>query len=160
MSHIHTEKGQHDHTIGAYIIREDGDEPRLIMHMHKKLNVLLAFGGHIELKETPWQAVIREAREESGYDIDQLLLLQPKERIKKLSGTVSDPSIDMERWTGSVLHPYPVVIDTHVIKPGHFHTNDTFAFVTDQEPKHNVDEGESTDIRLLSRSEVAKLTDD
>lgn len=160
MGHIHTEPGQHDYTVGAYIIRDDGNEPRLIMHMHKKLNTLLAFGGHIELDETPWQAVIHEIREESGYDIGQLKILQPKERLKKLSGTVSDPDIEMERWVGSVLHPYPVVIDTHVIRPGHFHTNATFAFVTDQNPNNNVDDGESNDIRLFSRSEIVDLTDE
>lgn len=160
MGHIHTADGQHDHTVGAYIIRTDTDEPRLILHMHKKLGVLMQFGGHVELNENPWQAVVHEVREESGYDIDQLRILQPKERIKKPTGTISAVGDNREHLTGSILHPYPVVLDTHVMKPGHFHSNESFAFITDQKPKNSVDEGESTDMRLFTRDEVAELTDD
>jgi len=46
----------------------EGAEPRIILHKHRKLNKLLQFGGHVELDETPWQAVLREIAEESGYD--------------------------------------------------------------------------------------------
>jgi len=64
MAHIHTAPNQHDHTVTAYIIRIDKDEPRALLHMHKKLNVLLPVGGHIELDETPWAAMAHELEEE------------------------------------------------------------------------------------------------
>ncbi len=53
MAHIHTQPGQHDHTASAYIFRVDFDEPKLVLHLHRKINKYLQFGGHIELHETP-----------------------------------------------------------------------------------------------------------
>ena len=66
MAHIHTQPGQHDHTASAYIIRTDLDTPRIMLHLHRKIGKYLQFGGHVELNETPWQAVVHELREESG----------------------------------------------------------------------------------------------
>ncbi len=40
------------------------------MILHKKLGRWLPLGGHIELDEDPEIAAIREAREESGLDIE------------------------------------------------------------------------------------------
>lgn len=69
MPHIHTEPGQHDLTVSAYIVRMDLPEPAIILHKHRKLNKWLQFGGHVEPHENPWQAVQREIREESGYEL-------------------------------------------------------------------------------------------
>lgn len=149
MPHIHTEPGQHDHTVTAYIVRTDMDQPRVLMHMHKKLHKLMPVGGHIELDETPWQAISHELREEAGYDIDDLAVLQPKERIKLLGRVV--------------LHPYPVVIDTHDIPEapgGHFHTDTAYAFTADHPPQYERAKGESDDLRWLTCDELVELTDD
>jgi 8-oxo-dGTP pyrophosphatase MutT (NUDIX family) len=40
------------------------------MHKHKKLGLWLPPGGHIELDEDPNQAAIREAKEETGLDVE------------------------------------------------------------------------------------------
>ncbi|MGH7926471.1 MAG: NUDIX domain-containing protein [Candidatus Binatia bacterium] len=140
MAHIHTQPGQHDHTASAFIVRIDGDEPRLLLHLHKKLGTLLQFGGHIELHENPWQAVAHEIFEESGYALKQLRLLQPPDRIKVLSG--------------AVLHPSPVCYSTHPFNDDleHFHTDATFAFVTNEPPQYAISDGESADVRLLTRA--------
>lgn len=145
MAHIHTESGQHDFTASAFIIRLDTLEPSLMLHMHKKLHKYLQFGGHVELHETPWQAITHELAEESGYDITQLQLLQPKLRIKQLTGTN--------------LHPHPVQINTHKINDelDHYHTDIAFALVTDQEPSAQVGQGESVDIRLFTLAELKAL---
>jgi 8-oxo-dGTP diphosphatase len=66
MAHIHTKPGQHDFTASAFIIRIDTPKPKVLLHMHKKLGVLLQPGGHIELNENPWQAVHHEIEEETG----------------------------------------------------------------------------------------------
>ena len=72
MPHIHNKPGQHDICVSGYIVKiTEGDEPRIILHKHRKLKMLLQFGGHVELDETPWQAVLREIAEESGYDKNQ-----------------------------------------------------------------------------------------
>lgn len=143
MPHIHTEPGQHDLTASAYIVRIDQQEPRLLLHKHKILGVFLQFGGHVELKETPWQAVVHEILEETGYEITQLSLLQPESHIRYLS------SVD--------LHPHPVVALTHPFDDNHFHTDIAWAFVVDQPPKHAVGEGESSGLQLFNRQELVSL---
>ena len=148
MAHIHTEPGQHDHTASAFIVRIDETEPRVLLHMHKKLGVLLQPGGHVELSETPWQAVLHEITEETGYDISQFRLLQPKLRIKSIGG--------------AVLHPQPLVHNTHHFDPAgiHKHTDVSYAFVTDEYPSGQPDDGESLDQRWLSLREIEALPDD
>jgi hypothetical protein len=144
MPHIHTGKGEHDHTVSAYILRTDGNEARLLLHKHKKLGVYLQFGGHIELHETPWQAITHEIQEESGYQLDQLQILQPKHRIPKLTNAVS--------------HPQPVNYNTHPIDNhgNHFHSDIAYAFITDQEPINIPGDDESSDIVLFTREELIK----
>lgn len=146
MPHLHTKPGEHDHTASAFIIRLDGDEPRIVLHMHKKLNRLLQFGGHVETLENPFQAVIHEIREESGYELDQLQLLQPVERVKAV--------------TGAILHPVPLCHNTHPFNDEHFHTDSGYAFVTEESPRNAVEKDESADIRLLSRDQLADLPED
>ncbi len=145
MAHIHTEFGEHDHTASAFIVRTDTSEPKLLLHRHKLLNKFLQIGGHIELKENPWQTIAHELQEESGYDIGQLKILQPKDRIHKLSD--------------ANLHPYPVCINTHQIYEGHSHTDIEYAFVTNTEPVGDIHSGESTTIRLFTQTELAALSD-
>lgn len=149
MPHIHTGPGEHDQTISAFIVRTDlGDEPKLMLHRHKKLGKLLQFGGHVELKENPWQAITHELLEESGYEISQLEVLQPTERIKKLHD--------------EVLHPVPVCYNTHAFdaERNHYHTDVVLALVTGQPPKNNIDEGESEEFVHFTRQEFAALSRD
>lgn len=137
MAHIHDLPGQHDATVSACIVRTDGPEPAIIMHRHRKLNVWLQFGGHVEVSENPWDAITHELAEESGYDINQLKILQPSLRLHTLSGVL--------------LHPQAVCTVTHQFSNlDHYHTDTAFAFVTDQAPsgKHNDDE--SADIKLFT----------
>jgi 8-oxo-dGTP pyrophosphatase MutT (NUDIX family) len=146
MPHIHTKPGQHDHTASTFLFRTDFDEPKIMLHFHKKLKSYMQFGGHIELHESPWQAVIHELKEESGYDIDQVRILQPKKRLEKISG--------------AAVHPQPVIHTTHPIGDDHFHTDSAYAVITDEEPHGLPDEGESTDIKLFTRLELVNLPDD
>jgi 8-oxo-dGTP diphosphatase len=145
MAHIHTKAGQHDHTVCAIIVRLDKAEPLALLHMHRKLGKLLPVGGHIELDETPWQAIEHEILEESGYSLSQLTLLQPKQRIKVLRD--------------ATLHPYPVVINTHSITDSHRHTDLTYAFVTHEEPMSAVGQNESLDLRWLTLAEINNAPD-
>jgi ADP-ribose pyrophosphatase YjhB (NUDIX family) len=143
MAHIHTEKNQHDLTVTAYIIRTDTPEPRALLYMHKKLGVLLPVGGHVELLETPWQAIAHELEEESGYRLSQLHVLQPKSRIKAIANTAH--------------HPNPLSMNTHAISSDHFHTDIEYAFTANADPALNVADGESKDISWLSQVELHEL---
>ena len=42
--------------------------PGIVLHLHKRLGIWLQPGGHIEPGEAPWDAAVREAREETGLD--------------------------------------------------------------------------------------------
>ncbi len=55
-----------DFTVALFIVHE---EKVLVIH-HRKLEKWLPIGGHIELDEDPEQAALREAREESGLEIE------------------------------------------------------------------------------------------
>jgi 8-oxo-dGTP pyrophosphatase MutT (NUDIX family) len=145
MGHLHTNLGEHDLTASAFVVRDDFPEPRLLLHMHKKLGVLLQPGGHVELNENPWQAIEHELREESGYTFDQLEVLQPAGSLQSI--------------TNAELHPMPVVVNTHDFdsEGTHKHTDISFAFVAHGEPLFAPADGESRDLRWLSVEQLNAL---
>lgn len=145
MPHIHTDPGQHDITAAAFIILLGGDEPKLLLHMHRKLGKLLQYGGHVELNETPWDAVLHEVREESGYDPDQLQVLQPELHLVSAGKAKTDP--------------LPACISTHPYggDERHFHTDLGYAVITTEPPRYAVAEGESTEHVQVTRVELAAL---
>jgi 8-oxo-dGTP pyrophosphatase MutT (NUDIX family) len=148
MPHIHTEPGQHDLTTTAFVIRTDGDKVYGLLHKHRKLGLLLPIGGHVELSETPWAAVIHEIKEESGYDIAQLNVLQPKERIRAMDGVK--------------VHPVPLFLQTHEFKKSedHGHIDIGFLFVTDQMPASMPEEGETAELLWLTNEEIQRRKDE
>lgn len=140
MPHIHTEPGQHDMTVGAYIIRRrDDGEWLCLVHMHRKIDMLMQVGGHIELDQTPWQAIAAELRDETGYDLDELTLLQwsPAPKISR-----------------AIVHPQPFIMNTHKAGEGHYHSDSCYAFVAKDEPARGSAEGESDDLRWLTLEEL------
>lgn len=147
MPHIHTEPGQHDLTVSAYIVRMDLPEPAIILHKHRKLNKWLQFGGHVEPHENPWQAVQREIREESGYELSQLKLLQPNFKRPELHGAIS--------------HPWPVSINTHKFGDlDHYHTDIAYALTTAEDPTGTVTNDESQAFRTFTHTELLALGPD
>jgi 8-oxo-dGTP pyrophosphatase MutT (NUDIX family) len=63
MAHIHEKI---DFTVAIFVVH-DG---RVLLIHHRKLDKWLPLGGHIELDEDPEQAARREAREESGLEVE------------------------------------------------------------------------------------------
>ena len=60
-------------TVSVYVVHNN----RVLLHKHKKAQILLPVGGHIDLNELPEDAAIRETFEEAGivvelYDLDSL----------------------------------------------------------------------------------------
>lgn len=53
----------------AYIVAKIDGQFRVLLHKHKKLNIWIGVGGHVEKGENPEQAVIREAKEETDLEI-------------------------------------------------------------------------------------------
>jgi 8-oxo-dGTP pyrophosphatase MutT (NUDIX family) len=65
VAHIHEKI---DFTVAVFVV-QDG---RVLLIHHRKLDKWLPLGGHIELDEDPEQAALREAREESGLEVELL----------------------------------------------------------------------------------------
>ena len=149
MPHLHEGLGQHDLTASAFIVRTDGQAPTVMLHLHRKIGRLMQFGGHIELDETPWQGLARELREESGYDLDQLAVLQPPARFGR-------------QFEAAVMHPLPFYFNTHRFKPGveHFHSDLTYAMLATQAARHPIGEGESAAIHRFTAAQITALPDD
>jgi 8-oxo-dGTP pyrophosphatase MutT (NUDIX family) len=65
MAHIHDKI---DFTAAIFVV----EAGRVLLIHHRKLNHWLPLGGHIELDEDPETAALREAREESGLEVELL----------------------------------------------------------------------------------------
>ena len=63
MGHIHDKI---DFTAAIFVV----DAGRVLVIHHRALNRWLPLGGHIELDEDPETAALREAREESGLEVE------------------------------------------------------------------------------------------
>jgi len=63
MPHIHEKI---DFTVAIFVVHN----AKVLLIHHRKLDKWLPLGGHIELDEDPEQAALREAREESGLDVE------------------------------------------------------------------------------------------
>jgi 8-oxo-dGTP pyrophosphatase MutT (NUDIX family) len=63
MAHIHEKI---DFTVAIFVVSQG----RVLVIHHRKLDRWLPLGGHIELDEDPEQAALREAREESGLEVE------------------------------------------------------------------------------------------
>jgi 8-oxo-dGTP pyrophosphatase MutT (NUDIX family) len=63
MAHIHEKI---DFTVAIFVVHAR----RVLLIHHRKLDKWLPLGGHVELEEEPEQAALREAREESGLEVE------------------------------------------------------------------------------------------
>jgi 8-oxo-dGTP pyrophosphatase MutT (NUDIX family) len=145
MPHIHDQPGQVDTVVNAYIFLKTDEGPKVLLHRHRKLPVLLPCGGHVELDETPWAAIAHELTEEMGYTLAELDVLQPQKRIQGSAGMV--------------MHPVPIIMNTHRIPnlQEHYHTETGYLFLAHAEPQGMPDVGESQELRWYTRNEVANL---
>ncbi len=84
------------------------DEGKVLLVYHKKLNVWIYPGGHIEANETPDEAVVREVKEETGLDV---------EIIGVRAASLNDEEEDV-----SVLHnPYIILCERIKANEEHYH---------------------------------------
>ncbi len=63
MAHIHDKI---DFTVAIFVVRD----AKVLVILHRKLGKWLPLGGHVELDEEPETAALREAKEESGLDVE------------------------------------------------------------------------------------------
>lgn len=108
--------------------------------MHKKVGKLMQIGGHIELDETPWQSLAHELLEESGYNLGEVQVLQPHQ---------VPFAVDQ-----AVVHPVPLLFNTHKVSDTHYHSDLVYGLVVDHLPRSLPSENESSDLRWLTVHEL------
>jgi len=96
MAHIHE---QIDFTVAIFIVRQG----RVLLVHHRNLNKWLPLGGHIELDEDPEMAALREAREESGLEIE-LIGERPPTTGHGTVALISPRFLDIHRITDTHRH--------------------------------------------------------
>ena len=66
-----------------------------LLHWHHRVQAWLPPGGHIEPNEDPVQAVLREVKEETGFDV-QIIPTQPTHQITNLDQVIPPRTILVE----------------------------------------------------------------
>jgi 8-oxo-dGTP pyrophosphatase MutT (NUDIX family) len=116
-------------TASAIVVDEVLGARRTVLHLHKRLGLWLQPGGHIEEGESPEQAAVREASEETG-----LAVRHPDEG------------------------PRFVHVDVHPGPRGHIHLDLRFLLLAPpEEPRPGADESQS--VRWFDLSEALSVAD-
>lgn len=131
MPHIHD---LIDFTVAIFVVHQ---EKILLIH-HRKLDKWLPLGGHIELDEDPEIAALREAKEESGLEIE----------------LVGERPPTTEDGTRALIAPR--FLDIHRISPTHEHIGMIY-FARVKNGEIALAEAEHHDIRWVSAAELGEL---
>jgi len=96
MAHIHEKI---DFTVAIFVVQNS----RVLLIHHRKLDKWLPLGGHIELDEDPEQAALREAREESGLEV-QLIGERPPTTEPGTRALIAPRFLDIHRISDTHEH--------------------------------------------------------
>lgn len=96
MAHLHEKI---DFTVAIFVVEQD----RVLLIHHRKLDRWLPLGGHVELDEEPEQAARREAKEESGLDVE-LLGERPPTTEPGTRALIAPRFLDIHRITATHEH--------------------------------------------------------
>ena len=140
MSHIHTEPGQIDYIAEVFIVFQN----KVLIRFHDKYHIWIAPGGHIELDETPEEAAIREAKEETGLDV----VLYRGERT----------SLDSPRLKSTLP---PMFMNMHVLpsNPEHRHISMIYFATSETDRIVQPENHEKTECRWMTSDEVVAARD-
>ena len=138
MPHIHTGDGEFDFTVAGYIIHDN----KTLLIKHKYLPLWTAPSGHIEVTQTPLDALYTEIKEESGITKEHLTLVSTGNDRKNLARPTSHSEM-----------PLPFDIETHPISDNHSHINLSYILISDT---NNVEPGpgESNTFKWFSLDEL------
>jgi 8-oxo-dGTP pyrophosphatase MutT (NUDIX family) len=114
--HIHA---QIDFVNAAFIVHPD--EPKVLLIYHKKLDGWYAPGGHIELHETPDEALVREVYEETGLTIGKDVVLKQPDHTKFFGIIWNALNPDTNHEAKQQLLPWAVEVHNFPPVAGHRH---------------------------------------
>lgn len=126
------ESADRDFVAGAFIIKNS----KVLFLRHKKYGIWLQPGGHVEERETPDEAAIRETMEEVGLEVEILEKFRPDTSFENKSEDL----------------PQPFNINLHQIEKSHWHLD--FQYLT--RPVDKIDEKEYSDedMKWFSKDEL------
>lgn len=136
-------KSGEKHFCASVLILSKEYPQRIVLVHHKKMNVWLQPGGHMEQFENPVETAIRETKEETGLDIS--FLLKKIEFIDTFASKLPVPDFFLEE-----------TIPAHKNEPEHFHL-DLFYKVEIPFQTLQVQQEESHDIGWFTLEEALKL---
>lgn len=131
MPHIHELV---DFTADVFIVCDN----KVLLILHKKHNRWLQIGGHIELNEDPEEALLREAKEECGLDIEIIGKKEPNFQV-----------LDTK-----FLYP-PTFMNIHKVNDTHRHVG-LFYIAKAKSDKFVHNKEEHNDIRWFSEEDLEK----
>lgn len=116
MPHIHTGDGEFDYTAAGYLVHDD----KTLLIKHKYLPIWTAPAGHVEVNQTPIEALYNEIQEEAGIGKEHLQLIETHPRDPRLKRPATHEAV-----------PLPFDIETHPIVDGHRHINLSYLLTSD-----------------------------
>lgn len=125
---------------GSIIFNAPKDEVLLIKH--KKLGVWLPPGGHVEAGEFPYEAAVREAKEETGLDIELL--------GSRAFDYSNDEAATLVKPFATIYENVPYKDERHI----HF---DMIYLATSKSGEISLNRDESDEIRWFSYNDVKNI---
>lgn len=114
----------------VYLIRDN----KVLLTLNEKINKWVPIGGHIKENELPHEAAIREAKEETGFDI-------------KL--------IKTNKETGNINQNFSINLD--IIKPDHHHINLGYIAEIISGFQESDKTDDNTELKWFSKEEISDL---
>lgn len=141
-------------TATTYIVHDR----KVLLHLHKKLNMWLAMGGHIDRDELPEIAALREIVEESGLNVS---LYNPDKKIdigdvRQLSRPMHILLEDVNQFHQHIDFIYYAKSDTDELKPQNGETTNLKWFTVDE---IRALEGVPGNVKALSLEAIELLGD-
>lgn len=124
-------------TASALIINDD----KILLVYHKKLNVWLYPGGHVEKNENPDETLLREVKEETGLEV---------EIISNKDDSLSDCKTDIH----SLHLPYAFLCE---LVGDHYHNDLIYKCKIKKNCKLRYNKNESGGIGFFNINEIEKL---
>lgn len=125
---------------------------KVLMTWNKKVNNWIPIGGHIEQNELPCSSVIREAKEESGLDIDVISPFDMSE-MRGISEHAQKPLVFGKSKTANLVQPVHIHLDH--IKEDHKHINLIYFGIVKSGECFKIDD-EGKELKWFSKEELEK----